>query len=419
MTPGAEPATAAPAGSGEAGGPAAQSVWVSTVVGWHIAFWAVLAIACAGAAAAWTSDASSGWDLVALTALLGLGIAYAVLAVPAAGGRSPARGRAYLALLCVAVGIAVSASPQASLLLFIAYPQAWFFSDARREGVAWTVALTVVTAAATVVRIGASGETLRDVGLTFGVSLVLSVALGLWISSVIEQSQQRADLVHTLAATRSQLAAANHTAGVMAERARVAQEIHDTLAQGFTSIVMLSQTARAHLQSPVGPVATTLQAIETTARENLGEARALVAAFTPLPLQESTLADALERLADRFRAETGLLVEFATDAGDTAGLTRDAEVVLLRAAQEALSNVRRHASASRVVLRLTGGSGQAAVEVADDGAGFVPDRAHGYGLAGMRRRVEQVGGALAVESTPGAGTRVQVRVPVPASEVTS
>jgi signal transduction histidine kinase len=417
VTPGAEAATAASGSQGDAGGSTAESVWVRTVVGWHIAFWAVLAVAGVGTAAAWTSDASSGWDLVALTALLGLGIAYALLAVPAARGGSRGRARAYLALLCLAVGVAVSASPQAGFLLFIAYPQAWFFGGPRREAVAWAVALTGTAAAATVVRVGASPELLREVGLAFGVSLVLSLALGLWISSVIDQSQQRADLLHTLQATRSQLAEVNHAAGVMAERARVAQEIHDTLTQGFTSIVMLSQTARAHLQPPTGPVAASLDAIETTARENLGEARALVAAFTPVPLQESTLAGALERLAERFRAETGLLVECATDAGDTAGLTRDHEVVLLRAAQEAMSNVRRHASASRVVLRLTGGSGEAAVEIADDGAGFVPDRAHGYGLAGMRRRVEQVGGALAVESTPGAGTRVQVRVPVPTSEV--
>ena len=396
--------------------PPTEPVGARTVVGWHVAFWVVLAIAFVAVAATALPDLPPA-GLVALAALAGLGGAYGTLAVPAASGDSPARGRGYLAVLVAAVGLAVATSPQAGFLLFIAYPQVWFFSERRREGVAWTVVLTAVAAAATVVRVGASTDALRDVGLTFAVSLGLSLLLGLWISSVIEQSQQRAELIRELQEARTELGEAHHAAGVLAERARMAQEIHDTLTQGLTSIVMLAQTARARVPTTDGPGVDALDSIESTARENLAEARALVAAFTPVPLQDSTLAEALGRLAQRFGAETGVDVEVAVDAAGVASLTRGREVVLLRAAQEALSNVRRHASATRVVLRLTAASGQAVLEVTDDGSGFAPDHADGYGLAGMRRRMEQVGGDVNVDSSPGVGTTISVRVP--ATEVTA
>ena len=406
--------TLVPVDQGAVERPAPEPVWVRTVVGWHIAFWVVLVIALVAVAASSLPDPPPG-AVVALVALTALGVAYAALAVPAATGTSPARGRGYLAVLVASVGLALAVSPQAGFLLFIAYPQLWFFSGRRREGVGWTVALTLVAASAMVIRVGGSPDALRDVGLSFAVSLGLSILLGLWISSVIEQSQQRGDLIRELQSTRTELAEAHHAAGVLAERARMAQEIHDTLTQGLTSIVMLAQTARTHVPGTGGPGAEALDSIEATARENLAEARALVAAFTPVPLQDSTLAEALGRLARRFGNETGLDVEVEVDAAGAASLTRDREVVLLRAAQEALSNVRRHAAASHVVLRLTAASGQATLEVTDDGAGFVAGEAHGYGLAGMTSRMEQVGGDVTIDSRPGAGTTVCVRVP---SEVT-
>jgi signal transduction histidine kinase len=201
-----------------------------------------------------------------------------------------------------------------------------------------------------------------------------------------------------------------------AERERLAREVHDTLAQGYMSIVVLAQTAAAGLPPRTEGVAERLALIEEVARENLAEARAMVAAFAPVALDSATLVEALQRLVGRFGRETGLAPRLDTAAlRDGVDLSRSEEVVLLRGAQEALANVRRHASATAVVLRVsrvgTGESAQVSVHVEDDGVGFDPSDAAGVGLAGLRDRAEEVGGALDVVSAPGQGTRVTVRVP--------
>ena len=203
---------------------------------------------------------------------------------------------------------------------------------------------------------------------------------------------------------------------MLAERERLAREVHDTLAQGYTSIVVLSQTAAAQVDTDPAAARERLALIEEVARDNLGEARAMVAAFAPVALEDSTLVEALERLADRFGRETGLAVRLDTAAltGEVA-LRRDEEVVLLRGAQEALTNVRRHADARSVVVRLSvtgeGDRRQVSVHVEDDGVGFDPTSVQGTGLEGLRGRVAQVGGAVDVASSPGEGTRVTLRVP--------
>ena len=106
------------------------------------------------------------------------------------------------------------------------------------------------------------------------------------------------------------------------------------------------------------------------------------------------------------------MVEVPTASDGLATLSRDREVVLLRATQEALTNVRRHARARLVTVRLTAEAAEAAVEIEDDGVGFEPGAPSGFGLAGMRDRAREAGGELDVTTGPGAGTRVSVRVPV-------
>jgi signal transduction histidine kinase len=241
-------------------------------------------------------------------------------------------------------------------------------------------------------------------------SLLFSLLLGFWISRIIDQSRERAELIDQLEAARTELAAADHARGVMAERERVAREIHDTLAQGFTSIVMLAQLAAVERDGAAA--AGRLRDIEDVARENLAEARALVAAFTPVGLEDATLRDAVRRLADRFTHETGVLVDVQDGDLDGVALSRDQEVVVLRAVQEALTNVRRHARARHVTVGLSVDGTGARLEVADDGDGFAPGGADGgFGLAGMRSRVAEVGGEVEVASTPGEGTLVTVRLP--------
>jgi signal transduction histidine kinase len=178
---------------------------------------------------------------------------------------------------------------------------------------------------------------------------------------------------------------------------------------------MLAQVAGAAVGRDERLVADRLAMIEDVARENLAEARALVAAFSPVALDGHGVQDAVRRLAERFGRETGLVVDLDVADG-VARLTRDQEVVVLRSVQEALANVRRHAHARRVTIRLLTDDEGARVEIGDDGVGFAPGSASGgFGLAGMRGRVAEVGGELDVASTPGGGTRVVVRVPAVAS----
>ncbi len=248
--------------------------------------------------------------------------------------------------------------------------------------------------------------------------MAFSLAMGAWVTGVLAHSEQRADLIRELESTRAELAALHHQQGMVAERERLAREVHDTLAQGSTSIVVLAQTAAAALPGDPSAAAERLAVIEEVARENLAEARAMVAAFAPVALDSATLVEALQRLTERFGRETGLVTRLDTAALGGAGpvLSRAEEIVLLRGAQEALANVRRHASASAVVLRVSrvgsGDDAQVSVHVEDDGVGFDPAVSAGVGLAGLRDRAEEVGGAVDVRSAPGEGTRVTVRVPV-------
>jgi signal transduction histidine kinase len=155
-----------------------------------------------------------------------------------------------------------------------------------------------------------------------------------------------------------------------------------------------------------------LHVVEETARDNLAEARALVAAFAPVALQDASLPQALGRLGARFAEETGLTVSVGADG--VGGLPPTVEVVLLRAAQEAFANVRRHAQARSVVVRLAQADGEVTLTVSDDGRGLGPDAADGFGLAGMRDRVRSAGGTLAVGPGKDGGTTLCARVPVDA-----
>jgi signal transduction histidine kinase len=388
-----------------------ESVWVRTIVGWHIAFWLMLAVV---AASLLTADGVTARQVLGSLAALGaVGLAYAWLTRTPGHERVRRNGYVYLTVLCAAVLTLLALNPGVAFFLFLAYPQVWFLADRLVDGIAWSVVLSTCALAGFGLRFGFSAEVMQDIAPDMAVSLAVSLVLGIWISRVIDQSEQRADLIAELERTRTELGQAQHAAGVVAERERMARDIHDTLAQGFTSVIALAQAERARLAAG-GDDAPRLALLEETARENLGEARALVAAFAPVDLQGSGLVDALRRLSDRFTAETGVPVRLELPPGPSDGELGTAEaVVLLRVAQEALSNVRRHAGAAQVTLRLRRQGDGTGVEVADDGAGFDVDAVAGssFGLSGMRSRVEEVGGLLAVSSRPGGGTRVTVSLP--------
>ena len=207
-----------------------------------------------------------------------------------------------------------------------------------------------------------------------------------------------------MAALQDELALTQRHAGVVAERSRLAREIHDTVAQELSSIRLLT---RAALERDSGFQAT-LEQVEQLAARSSREVREIIAALTPEELADQALPAALERLAGHFEAD--FLVELHVE--EVPAMTVEGEVALLRMAQSALSNVRRHSRATRVALTLAVAGDSVRLDVRDDGVGFDPAAAHGYGLRFMSERLSALGGGLDVESSPGRGTALSGHVPI-------
>jgi signal transduction histidine kinase len=381
---------------------AEPDVWVRTWIGWDLAFYAA---AIAMGVTAGTADDLDGSRTLALAGVAGFIAWYAAFGSRAMRTRSLRLGIVYLAGMIPLFLLAFSQYGLLGIFLFVLYPQCWALVD--------SMPVSVVAASALSIGVGLVAYFDFHSGLPAVLaqsvaSLAFSLLLGFWVSRVVDQSAARRTAIADLEATRAELATVSHRAGVLAERERLAREIHDTLAQGFTSVVVLLELAESDVDTDPAAARRRLVTARETARQNLAEARSLVAALTPVDLQVAPLPEALGRLTDRFDAETGLPARLEV-CGDPRPLAANQEVVLLRSAQEALANVRRHAGASAVTVTLRFDGAGAMLSVADDGAGFDPDAATGgYGLAGMRRRVEEIGGALTIHSGP-AGTTAEVR----------
>ncbi|MCW2936836.1 MAG: putative signal transduction histidine kinase, partial [Actinomycetia bacterium] len=250
----------------------------------------------------------------------------------ASDGRRRGRVRAgiYLTGLFALFFVVQSQNPEAWFLAFALSPQFFSLFDGRLA--TWLgIALNFLAAALLVYRY----PTTATAAVGFCVAAAgggFSIFYGGWVSRIIGQSAERAGIIDQLEATRAELAAAQHTAGRLAERQRLAADIHDTLAQGFASIVMLIQAAQADLDGSRPQAARHLELAARTARENLAEARALVAGLTPAQLAGGTLPDALRRLSQA----SGVDATFGLD-GTPRPLPMAIEVVLLRVCQEALS----------------------------------------------------------------------------------
>jgi signal transduction histidine kinase len=209
------------------------------------------------------------------------------------------------------------------------------------------------------------------------------------------------------AGLHAQLLTQAREAGILDERARMAREIHDTLAQGFTGIIAQLEAAR-HNPDQWRRFADQAQDL---ARENLSEARRSVRALRPEQLEGAHLPEAITGMSERWSATSGVTVGVET-TGEPRPMLADVEVALFRVAQEALTNVARHAKASRVGLTLSYMDDVVLLDVRDDGVGFEPGQANGgFGLSSMRQRLLRVAGSLAVESSPGEGTAVNASVP--------
>ena len=299
-------------------------------------------------------------------------------------------------------------SPELAVSQFVAFPMVWVLSGSVRHALLGSLVLAIAVGLGFWVSFGGRIETLPQILLTQVLSFGFSVIMGLWISHIAQLGQQKSRLLDELTAAQDELAALHRDAGVTAERARMSREVHDTVAQSLTGLVLLGQRARrAYAAGTLDDE--TLELIETGARDALAETRALVAAAAPVELAHGGIEAALERLAERFERETRIRVSTAIDLPHP--LPRDAEVVLLRCAQEGLANVRKHSEAAKARVELTQLGGAARLRVIDDGRGFAADEHAGFGLAGLRDRLALAGGTLEVDGTP-AATSITATLPL-------
>ncbi len=360
------------------------------------------------------NDATTADHVVTLGVLVAMAFWYIargrpVIVADEPGSRWPGRIFILGVLALLLLGVAFQSSM--SFALFAVCPMA-FMALELREAVLVVVPANLVPALAAFLEDGVPAMLRQFPSVLFTVTF--AVLLGTWISRIVSQSEERATLIRELEASREEIGRLSREAGVAAERARLAAEIHDTLAQGFTSLLTLVQAAESELDRDdgrdTGKARGHLALAARTARENLTEARALVAGLMPTALGTGSLDQAVRRQLERFTEETAIPVTYRVD-GDSVELPTVLEVVLLRMVQESLTNVRKHAKASEVAITLRVTEDGATLRVRDDGAGFDPPAAAGgFGLRGMRSRAAQVGGRLTVHSGEN-GTAVELEVP--------
>ena len=254
-----------------------------------------------------------------------------------------------------------------------------------------------------------------------------AVVTGLAYRALFLEAENQRIVADDLRRTRAELAKTQHDAGVLTERERLAREIHDTLAQGFSSIVLMGRSAgKALEEGDVKAANERLRIVQETASANLAEARSFVRDLRPPALEESDLVDTLRRLCAKTETEaaargTTLRCRFEL-VGTPLDLPNTYQTTLLRAAQASLANVWAHARASAVVVTLSFLGSEVTLDVFDDGVGFEPSAVGvnargdgtGVGLQSLRERLAALEGSLDIESAPGEGTVVALRVPLPA-----
>jgi signal transduction histidine kinase len=393
---------------------AAKHAWERWVWAWHAAFYALLVLSVVSSLADLGPYGRPQAAIVSLSVFFGFW--YWLNFVRSGWLRGTRPALIYVAVALVLWLVLAALHPAYHVLLFVLYAQIYGVLPMR-----WAIFCSVVLTGLIVAR-----GLIQEPGSAFAwilpgvLSITFGSLFGLWIDSIIRQSADRQRLIEELEATRQELAGEERRAGTLEERGRLAREIHDTLAQGFISIVTHLEAAEEELPPGTETLERHLDRAKRAARDNLVEARRLVAALRPEILEGSSLPEALRRLAERWSEDTAVRAEVSV-TGEERRLPQEIQVTVLRIAQEALSNIGKHARASRVTVTLSHMEDLVALDVQDDGDGFDPQRSPdgrdgGFGLLAMRERVGRTGGTLLIESGPGEGTTLAVQLPLEAEQ---
>jgi signal transduction histidine kinase len=209
----------------------------------------------------------------------------------------------------------------------------------------------------------------------------------------------------------SRVAEQQQRSAIIAERMRFARDIHDTLAQGFTGIMMQLNAAEQRLQDNPEQARLHIEKARTLAAESIEEAQQSISALRSAALVSGTLLNAIQQIGHKLTADSNVRLESKLE-GEPYSLPEQHEANLLRIAQEALTNAVRHAGATTIEVLLAYRTGSVSLEIGDTGRGMSGVGASsGFGIDGMQQRTQQIGGEFKMLSSPGHGTRIIVTVP--------
>ncbi|ELS50843.1 sensor histidine kinase [Streptomyces viridochromogenes] len=358
------------------------------------------------------------WEIVTVSGLLAVTYAGGLVLGSKLGRRARNAWVAVLLLLW-AVLVLLTPPPFTGAYVWCAVPLACVALStlsARAAG----AALAAVTALLV-------GQLTRTAG-GFDPEMVLIPVAAVWGTVALYRTQQRnvaerQRLVEELRSTRDVLADERHRSGALEERARIARDLHDTLAQELSGSLMLLQAAERDWDERPEVARTRVRAVADGLDAGLAETRRIIQDLSATEVAEAGLEGSLRLLCARVGRPGGVgRVQFRTAGGPAVGLDEQTATTLFRVAQSVLANVREHAHATTVSVTLRHLSDRVELDVCDDGVGFDPDRiresvppGRGFGLLSTRERLRRTGGDLAVHSAPGRGTRIRATVPACAS----
>ncbi|MEM9774532.1 MAG: sensor histidine kinase [Chloroflexota bacterium] len=259
----------------------------------------------------------------------------------------------------------------------------------------------------------------------FVVLTLLAYVFVQWVYGILSDSEEKQRLIDQLRAAQDDLAAAERREGVLAERGRLARDIHDTLAQGYIGVIMHLEAADSIRAAQPDKAEFHLKQAEEVARVGLRQARQVVNDLRPDLLEtHQNTGDALRTVVSSWSESSGVNATF-NESGNSESLHPETELTLLRTTQEGLANILKHAKADHVEVTLSWIGNQVVLDIEDNGVGFdlegeadsddnnLPELfTGGFGLKSIQERVNESAGELFIESDPAEGTTLSVILPI-------